>query len=301
MNKLSYFFVLFLGLTLPNMGWTKPFLFACEPEWGALAKELVGEHVEIYVATTAAQDPHHVEARPSLLAAARRADMLICTGAELETGWLPILLRESGNDKIQPGSSGHFMAADYVEKLDIPEKLDRAEGDVHAEGNPHVHLDPRNISLIARALGAALRDTFPELKATVSDQEKFFQQRWSDAVVRWDNKAQPLNGLPIVVQHVNTRYLAEWLKLNVTAALEPKPGIPPNAGHLAKLLDLQRQTPAKLVMLASYEDAKPSRWLSENAHIPAVAVPFTVGATGADDLFSLFDTTIELLLKAAKS
>src|SRR5213594_517622 len=127
-------------------------VFACEPEWGALAQELGGEKVSIYFATTALQDPHRVEARPSLIARIRSSDLLICSGSELEIGWIPLLLTQSGNPKIQLGSPGYFEASQYVVRLEIPKVLDRALGDLHPGGNPHVHTDPRSIARIAPVL-----------------------------------------------------------------------------------------------------------------------------------------------------
>src|SRR5215216_3886684 len=131
-------------------------IFACTPEWGALAKELGGEKTTVYVATTALQDPHRIEARPSLIARARSADLLVCTGAELETGWLPLVQSQSGNPKIQTGAAGYFEAARQVSLLEVPQRLDRSLGDVHASGNPHMHLDPRNIAKVAVALSARM-------------------------------------------------------------------------------------------------------------------------------------------------
>jgi len=128
-------------------------VFACEPEWAALTRELAGDQATIYTATNALQDPHQVQAKPSLIAAVRNADLLVCTGAELEVGWLPLLLRQSGNGAVQAGQPGQFNAADYVRKLEVPTRLDRADGDVHAEGNPHIQTDPRNIATVAQALG----------------------------------------------------------------------------------------------------------------------------------------------------
>jgi zinc/manganese transport system substrate-binding protein len=128
-------------------------VFACEPEWAALATELGGERVSVYAATTAQQDPHRIEARPSLIARMRQADVLVCTGAELEAGWLPVLLRQAANGRVQSGQPGHFMAAEQVERLEVPAVADRALGDLHMAGNPHVHTDPRRLLQIAGALG----------------------------------------------------------------------------------------------------------------------------------------------------
>src|SRR6476646_8447538 len=121
-------------------------VFATVPEWGALAQELGGDAVKVYTATNALQDPHHIEAKPSLIARARGADLVVATGAELEIGWLPIVLQQAGNPKLQPGKPGYFEAASFVTLLDKPVRLDRADGDVHAAGDPHIQTDPRNIA-----------------------------------------------------------------------------------------------------------------------------------------------------------
>lgn len=276
-------------------------IFACEPEWGALAAELGGDKVSVYDATNALQDPHHVEAKPSLLARTRNADLLACAGAELEVGWLPILLRQSGNPKIQPGKPGYFEAARYVRMLEIPTRLDRAEGDVHAGGNPHIHTDPRNIALVADALAQRLA----EIDAAHADyyRQRYaqFAARWKTALASWEKQAVPLKGLSIVVQHKGFPYLENWLGLKQVAALEPKPGIEPSSAHLSEVLaQLQRQ-PAKLVIRAAYNDGRASEWLAERAKIPAVILPFTVGGSDkAKDLFGLFDDTVQRLLTAVK-
>src|SRR5438874_12473720 len=129
-------------------------VFTCEPEWASLAQELGGEKVSVFTATTAQQDAHRVEARPSLIARFRNADVLICSGSELEIGWLPLLFTQSGNDRIRPGAPGYIEASQYVVRLEVPKVIDRALGDIHPQGNPHVHLDPRNIAKIAEVLTA---------------------------------------------------------------------------------------------------------------------------------------------------
>src|SRR5450432_1078251 len=127
-------------------------VFATVPEWGALAEELGGDKVKIYTATNALQDPHHIEAKPSLIARARSAELVVATGAELEVGWLPLVTQQAGNPKILPGQPGYFEGAAFINLLDKPARLDRAEGDVHAAGDPHIQTDPRNIALVATAL-----------------------------------------------------------------------------------------------------------------------------------------------------
>jgi len=276
-------------------------ILACEPEWGALASELGGDRVTVYNATSAMQDPHHIQARPSLLARARNADLLACTGAELETGWLPILLRQSGNAKIQPGKAGYFEAASYVPKLEIPVRLDRAEGDVHATGNPHIQTDPRNIAVVADALAKRLSQLDPANTAHYQARHKAFADKWQAAIQRWEKQAAPLKGIPVVVQHKAFPYLSRWLGLREVAALEPKPGVEPSSSHLSEVLAQLARQPVKMVLRAAYQDGRSSEWLAERAKIHAVRLPFTVGGSErAQDLFGLFDDTIQKLLTAAQ-
>lgn len=276
-------------------------VFACEPEWAALTQQLAGDKAVIYTATGALQDPHRVEARPSLIAKARRANLLVCTGAELETGWLPVILRESGNSTIQPGNPGSFEAARFVQMLEVPTRLDRSDGDVHAAGNPHIQTDARNYLPIADALSHRLIGLDPANTAYYQQQLATFNQQWRAAISRWEKQAAPLKGIPIVVQHRGFPYLNNWLGLKQVAELEPKPGMEPSAAHLGQVLTELQLHPAKMVLRAAYQDGRPSEWIAERAHIKAVALPYTVGGTAqANDLYSLFDDTIARLLAGLK-
>lgn len=291
--------LLLLGATLPARAAIN--VLACEPEWGALTQVLGGEKVSVYTATNALQDPHQIQARPSLIARARNADMLVCTGSELEIGWLPILLRQSGNANIQPGKPGYFEAANYEHKLEVPTRLDRADGDVHPGGNPHIQTDPRNIALVADALARRLAEIDPANAAFYAARHQAFSARWTSAIQHWETLAAPLKGVSVVVQHKGFPYLENWLGLREVATLEPKPGVEPTSTHLAKVLaQLQRQ-PAKMIIRAAYNDGRASEWLAERAKIPVVVLPFTVGADAqSKDLFGLFDETVQRLLGALK-
>ena len=274
-------------------------VLACEPEWGALALELGGPLVDVAVATSARQDPHQIQAKPSLIARARNADLVACTGAELEVGWLPVLLQQSGNAKVQAGQPGYFAAADYVKKLEVPGQLDRSMGDVHAAGNPHIQTDPRNIALVAVALAQRLQQIDPAHAADYAQRQADFAQRWQQAIVRWTAQAAPLKGAAVVSQHKAFVYLYDWLGLKEVAVLEPKPGVEPSASHLQAVLATLKGTPARMVIYAAYQESRPSDWLSSNAGIPAVKIAFTVGGTdAAKDLFGLFDDTVARLLAA---
>lgn len=274
---------------------------ACEPEWGALLRELGGDQVRVYNATSALQDPHRIEARPSLIAQARKAEILVCTGAELETGWLPLLLRQSGNAAIQSGKPGYFEAAAQVKRLEVPDRLDRADGDVHASGNPHIHTDPRNITLVAEALASRLAEIDVANAAYYQQRHIDFSQRWQAAIKRWEARAAPLKGVRVVVQHKAFPYLSAWLGLQEVAVLEAKPGLEPSSSQLAAVLARLQAQPARMVIRAAYQHDRPSRWLSEQAKIPAVELPYTVGGSAAaTDLFGLFDDTLERLLAAVR-
>jgi zinc/manganese transport system substrate-binding protein len=276
-------------------------VLTCEPEWASLVQELAGDRVKVSSATTARQDPHRIEARPALLAQARRADLLVCTGAELETGWLPLLQRESGNAAIRPGQPGYFEAARFVTLLEKPASVDRSMGDVHASGNPHFHLDPRNLLKVAEGLSARLAGLDPANASHYAARQRDFASRMAAAIKRWEREAAPLKGMRIMAHHRNWSYLAAWLQLTVAADLEPKPGIEPSAAYLSQLVDKQKAQPAKMVLRTPYQASRASEWIAERAGIRAVVLPFTVGGSDrAKDLFSLFDDTLERLGEAAR-
>ena len=275
-------------------------VFACEPEWGALAQELGGPLVDVSVATSALQDPHQIQAKPSLISRARNADLVACTGAELEIGWLPVLLQQSGNAKVQPGQPGNFAAADFVRKLDVPTQLDRAQGDIHAAGNPHIQTDPRNIALVADALATRLQQIDPANAAQYAQAHADFAKKWQAAIARWSAQAAPLRGTAVVSQHKAFVYLYDWLGMKEVAVLEPKPGVEPSAAHLQGVLATLKGAPAKMVLFAAYQDSRPSDWIAKNAGLAVVKVPFTVGGSdAAKDLFGLFDDTVARLLAGA--
>jgi len=276
-------------------------VFATVPEWGALVDELGGDKVKVYVATNALQDPHHVEAKPSLIARARSADLVVATGAELEIGWLPLVLQQAGNPAIKPGKPGYFEAAPFVTLLDKPVRLDRADGDVHAGGDPHIQTDPRNIAKVATPLALRLAELDPPNAAFYQARYKSFSERWNAAVANWEKQAAPLKGVKVVVQHKAFTYLLAWLGLKSVASLEPKPGVEPTTSHLSEVLELLQRDPAKMVLRAAYQGDRASQWIAERAKINAVTLPFTVGGDdAAKDLYGLFDDTIARLMKGTQ-
>ncbi|PIR34231.1 MAG: zinc ABC transporter substrate-binding protein [Alphaproteobacteria bacterium CG11_big_fil_rev_8_21_14_0_20_44_7] len=271
-------------------------VFACEPEWKALAEEIGGEKVEAYSATHAMQDPHHIRAKPSLIAKMRNADLLICSGASLEIGWLPILLQKAGNAKMQQGEVGYLMASEYVDILEKPETIDRSMGDVHPEGNPHIHLNPHNILKVANELTDRLISIDEENRDYYIIQKSSFDYKWELAIRRWEKKAANLKGENVITHHKNWVYLSDWLGLNLIETLEEKSGVPPSSSHLEKVLQTARNNEILAILRTPYSPSDASEWLAEKTQIPALVLPFTVGGNEqANDLFSLFDETIRML------
>jgi zinc/manganese transport system substrate-binding protein len=276
-------------------------VFACEPEWAALAQELGGDKVSVVSATTAMQDPHRIEARPSLIARIRNADLVICSGSELEVGWLPLLLTQSGNDRIQPGSPGFLEASQHVVRLEIPKVVDRALGDIHPSGNPHIHLDPRNIAKVGQVVSGRLSELDHANAEYYKARADSFGKRWQAALGRWEQQAAPLKGVPVVVYHRDMAYFLNWAGMREAGSLEPKPGLPPTPAHLAELLERMKRNPAKVIVYSAYNSPQAAEFLSQRSNIPHVMLPYTIGGTDrAKDLFGLFDDTIERLLKTVK-
>ena len=279
-----------LALLLPLTATAQLHVFACEPEWSALAQEIGGNHVEATSATHALQDPHFVEARPSLISQVRKARLVICSGAQLEIGWLPMLLSKGNNPGVLPGKDGFLEASSMVHRLDVPESVDRAQGDMHPQGNPHIQMNPHNIALVAQALGQRLALLDAANAADYAARTEDFLGRWNAAIARWEERAKPLAGNRVVCHHKSWTYLEDWLGLQEVATLEPVPGIPPTAAHLSALLaDLGTDgTGADLIIRSPFQSPKPSEWLQERTGIPAVMLPLTVGGSDrAKDLFSL--------------
>ncbi len=274
-------------------------VFACEPEWAALADEVGGDLVATYSATTALQDPHYIQARPSLIAKVRRADLLVCSGAQLEIGWLPALLQKANNRKVMPGTDGYFEASNFVLRADATANVDRSQGDIHPQGNPHIQTNPHNLAAVARAMARRMSKIDPENTATYESNLNDFMSRWQAAIQRWEAAAEPLRGKRVITHHKSWVYLVRWLGLEEVAHLEAIAGLPPTATHLSRLTTRFADGGADVIVRSPYQDAKPSRWLSERISVPAVVLPLTVGGTDrAVDLFGMFDDILARLTGA---
>lgn len=275
-------------------------VFACEPEWAALTRVLLPT-ARLHVATHAGQDPHHIEARPALIAQVRNADLVACTGASLESGWLPTLQERAGNPKAREV----FFAADHVRLIDPqPGAIGTPwAGDVHAEGNPHLHLDPHRLLLVLAALAERLGQELPAERGAIAQRRTDFEKRWREHITGWERLAQPLRGKPVAAQHSSFGYLWPWLGMRQTADLEPRPGMAPTPGHLQRLLDGLRAAPPLAVVVTTYQDARAGRWLAGQLGpaVPLLVLPATVGEqAAADGLVEWMNALLASLLKAAR-
>lgn len=276
-------------------------IFACEPEWASLVKEIAKDEAEVFSATTAFQDAHYIQARPSLIANMRKADLVICSGAGLEDGWLPILLQKAGKSSVQMSGNASIMAAKYIKTLEKPARVDRSEGDVHPEGNPHLHLNPHNIAIISDIVLEKLILVDGKNKAFYEKNHSEFKKKWSSAIADWEKESKQLSGMKVITRHKNFSYLLDWLKIENVGTLEPKPGVPPTSKHLSELVDIAQNQNVSLIIYAPFEDSKSSKWLSEKAEIPAVLLPYTIdGDSNSKNLFALFSETIKLIKQNIK-
>lgn len=288
------------GLASPVAAFT---VFACEPEWAALTRVLLPA-ARVHVATHAGQDPHHIEARPALIAQLRSADLAVCTGASLEAGWLPTLQERAGNARTRDV----FFASDHVTLIDPrPGAIGTPwAGDVHAEGNPHLHLDPQRVLDVLKALGERLGRDLPAEQAGIEARRAAFDARWRQRLAAWERLAAPLRGRQVVAQHTGFGYLWSWLGIQQTADLEPRPGMSPTPGHLQRLLAGLRAAPPMAVVISGHQDPRPGRWLTTQwarvgAQVPLLVLPATV-PEDADEraLVQWFDDLLRELLQAAK-
>jgi zinc/manganese transport system substrate-binding protein len=277
-------------------------VFACEPEWAALARELA-PHAQVRAATHARQDPHHIEARPSLIAALRQADVAVCTGASMEAGWLPVLQQRSGNARVQQGAPGMVFAAEHVTLIDPRPPGTPFEGDVHSEGNPHLHLDPRRLRDVAEVLAARLQAADPSRAADIRQRWVAWDADWRARIAQWERKAAPLRGMRVAAQHTTFGYLWRWLGIEQVADLEPRPGMPPTPGHLQRVLELTRTQPPRAVVVSAYQDPRSAQWLVQQlgAGAAVLQLPSTVTEEApASSLAGWYEHLLDRLLAAAR-
>lgn len=267
-------------------------MFVCEPEWKAFLTSHA-PHATIYSATTAKQDPHYVEARPSLIAKMRQADMAMCSGADLEVGWLPMLQARSSNGAVQDGAPTMIYAADFVRMLDKHDHVDRSMGDIHAHGNPHVQFAAKEMIPLSHAITQRLQSIDPDNAHSYRANGMKFRAHWRQKLEAWHEKAAPLNGKKVVAYHETYRYLYDWLGMKQIADLEPKPGVSPTTSHLQSLTTLAPDT-FDGIIYSSHQDPRPANWLQHHTGKPVIALALTV--SDGESLDEMYERILDDLL-----
>jgi len=289
----KYLLVLISFFFLVNNAQAKLNIFACESEWAKLVEEIAKDRAKIRLAVHPKQDAHHLHAKPSLIAKARNADLLVCNGADLEIGWLPIIVQNARNDKIRPGNHGYFLAADYVKPIEIPHELDRKHGDIHVWGNPHLHLDPRNLFPIAKALTERLKTIDPGYASFYEENYKKFTQRLTTNIAKWQKQSTKLKGQKIVVIHKRYSYLVNWLKLNRVATLEKLPGVSPSLKYLKEVEEALGQHSNTLALVAPFDNTSYVNWLNDNSNAKIIDLPYS--PEDNQDLIAFYTEIIDKL------
>lgn len=269
----------------------------------ALAAEVGGDRIVVESIARGYQDPHFVEAKPSFLLKLRRADLLIVVGLQLEISWLPPLITQCGNPRVQIGASGYLDASQFTEILEIPTApVTRAMGDVHPFGNPHYWLDPENGRRIARGMQMKLAQMKPEDAAYFEQRFQSFSQRLQEAEKSWDEQTKPWRGRKVVTYHRSWPNLAKWVGLEVIGYVEPRAGIPPSPGHIVELIQLMKRENVKVILVEPYFDLKtPNSIARETGAQVVVLLPSVGGEKGVTDYFKLFEYDLALLTQAFKA
>jgi len=303
-KKLHYAVTLLLGLFLlasPYAAEAKKLnVVTATTDLTALAQEVGGDKIQVESIAKGYQDPHFVEAKPSFLLKLRQADLLIVVGLQLEIGWLPPLINQSGNARIQVGGAGYLDASQFAEILDIPTgNVTRAMGDVHPLGNPHYWLDPDNGRRIARGFAAKFAELDPSNSSYYQERFQDFDKRLSAAEQKWDTEMKPYRGRKVVTYHNSFPNFAKHFGLNVIGYVEPRPGIPPTPSHTIELIGLMKRENCKLILVEPYFDLKTPQAIARDTGGQVVQyLPSVGGEKEVTNYFQLFDYDIALLSKA---
>lgn len=270
-------------------------IFTCEPEWAALSQELAPE-AKVYSATHVYQDPHYIEARPSLIAKLARADLAICSGASLEAGWLPALQKRAGNRKVVDGATGMLYLSEHIHTIEKHDTEFFSTEHVHPDGNPHFHLDPNRVYKLANVISKRLQMIDPDSRTEYQQALKQWQTTWKLYTLRWKLKAEDLKGKPIAIQHTSFSYLINWLDMEVVADLEPEPGVPPTMSHVKSLVDGANVSHPGVILTNWYQNDRAAKWMAEKSGAKHLNLPATVDLDGdINNLKLLFDHLISQL------
>lgn len=300
LGRLALCVVLLLLVSLPAGATDNIRVVATIEDLAALAREVGGDRVDAEAIAKGYQDPHFVEAKPSFILRMSRADLLVLVGLQLEIGWLPPLITQSRNPKVQVNARGYLDVSQFCQILEIPKtQITRAMGDVHPLGNPHFWLDPENGRRIARAIQQKLAQLYPGDAAYFQQRYNDFDRRLSEAEKGWEEKMAPYRGRQVVTYHNSWPNFAERFGLRVVGYVEPKPGIPPSPQHTLELINFMNSEKVKLILVEPYFDLKTPNAVARQAGAEVVVLmPSVGGEKGVTDYFKLFDYNIKLLIEA---
>ena len=294
MRKIIFLVILFLCAASPALAKMK---VVATLQWiGSVAGDIGGDQVEITALVKPTQDPHMIEAKPSMVLAVRKADILLYNGLDLEIGYLPVLIESSRNPKVQPGQPGNFDCSRFVDVIEKPVSVDRSMGDVHPLGNPHYQYSATAIQRIAEGIARQFSRLDPANAALYNGNLATFQRKVMEKRKEWESA--PLKGKRFIAFHKYFEYLAAAYGFQITGYVEPKPGIPPSAGYLEHLIETIRRTEPDGILVTPYYGIREVRFLSEKTGIRSIVIPQDVGATpGAGDWFSMMDQVITALAR----
>ena len=299
--KIRTVFSMALALALSVPAFAKKLnVITSTTDMAALAQEVGGDKISVESIAKGYQDPHFVEAKPSFLLKLRNADLLISVGLQLEIGWLPPLITQSGNPRIQPGAAGFLDASQFAQILDIPTgPVSRAMGDVHPLGNPHYWLDPDNGRRLARGIAGKLAEMDPQDQGYFQQRLQDFEKRLADAEKRWEAAMAPFRGRKIVTYHNSWPNFARHFGLDVAGYVEPRPGIPPSPGHTVELISMMKRENVKVLIMEPYFDSKTPNSIGAATGAKVLTLtPSVGGEKEITDYFKLFDYDIGLLTQA---
>lgn len=273
---------------------------ATTPEYAAIASTLGGDRVTVTTLAKPTEDPHFVDAKPSHIVTLNKADLLIEGGADLEVGWLPLLIEGARNQKIQPGAPGRIRASEGIQLLDVPASLDRSQGDIHGAGNPHFMVDPVNAGIVARHFADALCQNDSQGCSVYKANLLRFESALDDKMKTWTAKLAPFRGTPIVTYHNTWKYFAARFGLKIDTFLEPKPGIPPSPPHLAKVIAKMQQDHIKVILVEPFQSRKTAEVVASHTSARVVDVSQFPGGLGSNDAdyISLMDANVSAIAAA---
>jgi zinc/manganese transport system substrate-binding protein len=271
------------------------------PDFGSLAREVGGDKIDIVVLAKPTEDPHFVDARPSFVVSLRNADVLIDGGAELEIGWLPPLLQNARNPKIEVGKSGRVQAAQGIRLMNVPTNVTRAAGDVHALGNPHFCVDPIIAKTIAQHIAQSLAAVDPPNAAFYEANYKKFESTINEKLQYWGATMQPFQGQHVAAYHDSWPYFAHRFGINIDIFLEPKPGIPPSPSHLTEVIGQMKSLHIKAIIVEPYHDRRIAEKVARSTDAKVVDfAQFPGGIPNTDNYVSLIDRLVSKLADALK-